>query len=359
MTKLTTKIIIAAITIVVLISVAGWLWVSVNLSAPEDESRLVDFTVVSGSSVETIASNLKQDNIIRNSTAFTLYVRWQGLSAQIQAGDYQLDASQDADVIARALSSGEALTNEIAITIPEGLSNAELSELLAQEFADFSETFSDTDKNQAILTGSFINELQRTMPPQLSNQPLDSRYFDLKPSENTLEGFFFPDTYRFFKDATPTEVAVRMLSNFNLQIDDELQAQIEASERTFYEILVMASILEKELITSEDRRIAADLFWRRLDIGMALQSDATVNYVTGKSELRPSFDDLETTSPYNTYQNVGLPPGPICNPGLDAIEAALNPTPNDFFYYLTDSDNITRWGRNLEEHNDNRLKYLE
>ncbi|MFH0853522.1 MAG: endolytic transglycosylase MltG [bacterium] len=359
MTKLTVKIIIAVLVIIVVIGLAGWLWLKNNLSAPEDNSRLVDFTVASGSSVEIIANNLKQENIIRNETAFILYIRWQGLSAQIQAGDYQLDASQGADVIARALSSGEGLINEIIVTIPEGLSNVELAQRLAEEFALNAQHSTNTEISQTVLEGSFFNELQRTQPSQLSDQPLDSSYFSLKPGENTLEGFFFPDTYRFYKDATPTEVAVRMLDNFNIQLDDDVMAQIDASSRSFYDNLIMASILEKELTTSEDRRMAADLFWRRLDLGMALQSDATVNYATGKSNPRPSFDDLETESSYNTYQNVGLPPGPICNPGLDAIEAALNPIPNDNFYYLTDSDKNTHWGRTLEEHNANRLKYLE
>ena len=120
----------------------------------------------------------------------------------------------------------------------------------------------------------------------------------------------------------------------------------------------MASILEDELRTDRDRAKAADLFWRRLDIGMALQSDATVNYVTGKGRAQPSIEDTKVDSPYNTYKYPGLPPGPIGNPGVSAIRAAVSPEPNTFLYYLSAPDGTTYFAETYEQHLANKAKYL-
>jgi UPF0755 protein len=180
-----------------------------------------------------------------------------------------------------------------------------------------------------------------------------------KPAHVSLEGFLFPDTYRLYREAGPEDIVRTMLRNFDRKIDAELRAKIEASGRSFYEIVTMASIVEREVRTDESRRRVADIFWRRYDIGMALQADSTVNYVTGKSLAAVSFEDTKVDSRYNTYKYPGLPPGPIGNPGLAAIRATVDPLPNDAWYFLTDAEGNVHYGRNLDEHNRNKARYLK
>src|SRR3989339_321388 len=150
----------------------------------------------------------------------------------------------------------------------------------------------------------------------------------------------------------------KMLNNFRSKISEEAQDEIKKQGKTVFEILTMASIVEKEVANKEDRKIVADIFWRRLKIGMLLQSDATINYITNKNTTRPSLDDLEVDSAYNTYKNGGLPKGPIGNPGLDAILATIYPQGNDYLYFLTTDDGVAIYGRNFEEHKANKARYL-
>jgi len=134
-------------------------------------------------------------------------------------------------------------------------------------------------------------------------------------------------------------------------------AEINRQKKTVHEILTLASILEKEVSTENDRKIVADIFYKRLEIGMALQADSTVNYASGKSVPRASGKDLETDSPYNTYKYKGLPPGPICNPSLSAIKAAIYPAKNDYWYFLTTPDGKVIYSKTHDEHVKAKAKY--
>ena len=150
-----------------------------------------------------------------------------------------------------------------------------------------------------------------------------------------------------------------MLDNFDIKLNNEMRAEIEKQGKTIDEVIVLASIVEKEAAKYEDRRMAADIFLKRLKAGMPLQSDATINYITKKGTTRPSYEDLEIQSLYNTYTNKGLPPAPISNPSLSSIQAVIYPIDNDYYYFLTDNDGNIHYGRNMEEHQVNREKYLE
>lgn len=180
-----------------------------------------------------------------------------------------------------------------------------------------------------------------------------------KPKSASLEGYLFPDTYRFFEDSTPEQVVAKLLENFNAKFSDSLRTSLTSQGRDVYETVILASIVERELQTDADRAKAADIFLRRIEAGIPLQSDATVNYVTGKSALQPTYDDLQIDSPYNTYKYPGLPPGPIGNPGLSALRAAVNPEANPYYYFLTGTDGKTHFAKTLEEHVLNRQKYLD
>lgn len=173
-----------------------------------------------------------------------------------------------------------------------------------------------------------------------------------------LEGYLSPNTYRVYKDATLQDVIDKLKTARESELKPFGEA-IKKSGMSEKEILTLASIVEKEANTPEDMKMVADIFLRRLDEGMALQSCATVNYITGKNDPGVSSKDKQVDSPYNTYKYPGLPLGPICNPGLDAIKAVLNPTKNNYVYFMTGDDGVMRYASTLEGHNLNVQKYLK
>lgn len=173
-----------------------------------------------------------------------------------------------------------------------------------------------------------------------------------KPAKISLEGYLFPDTYRIYTSTTPEAVVRRLLANFDAKARREFE-DLPAG-RSLHEILTMASIIEKEVPKDEDRKKVSDILWRRLARGWALQVDSSVGYATGHERERSTAKDLKTDSLWNTYKYPGLPPGPIGNPGLSAIRAALHPEPNSYWYYLTGGDNQVHYAKTLEVHVSNR-----
>lgn len=191
----------------------------------------------------------------------------------------------------------------------------------------------------------------------------DQYDFLTDPKIKSLEGFLYPDTYNFFDDATASDIIKRLLDEFDNKVTLEMRSDLKAQKHTLYEALTLASILEREISNKsahdEERNIVADIFWSRIKIGMGLQSDATVNYITGKTTTRPSLKDLEIDSPYNTYKYRGLPPSPINNPSLASIRSVIYPTANDYLYFLTDADGKAYFAKTYDGHLANIRKYLD
>ncbi|OGF78794.1 hypothetical protein A2W54_04160 [Candidatus Giovannonibacteria bacterium RIFCSPHIGHO2_02_43_13] len=172
------------------------------------------------------------------------------------------------------------------------------------------------------------------------------------------EGYLFPDTYRFYKDATPQDAVLKMKENFLKKITPDILGEIAAQKKTLDEIIIMASILEEEVKSTEDRKIVSEILWKRLKLGMGLNVDSALTYVLGKISAELTASDLKYDSRYNTYRYRGLPPTPISNPGMDAILAAMNPATTKYFYYLTGKDGKTYYAETLEKHALNKRKYL-
>ncbi|MDI3496482.1 MAG: hypothetical protein PWQ35_503 [Patescibacteria group bacterium] len=187
-----------------------------------------------------------------------------------------------------------------------------------------------------------------------------------KPSYYGLEGFLFPDTYRVFTSATTEDVVIKMLENFEQKLRPELREEIARQGKSIYEIVIMASLIEKEAPINysdpenTDARIVSDIFWGRLEAGQALESDATLSYWFADTNPVHSGEELSVDTPYNSYKYKGLPPTPICNPGIRAIEAAIYPLETDYNYFLTDlkGENIY-YARTYQEHLNNKYKYLK
>jgi len=179
------------------------------------------------------------------------------------------------------------------------------------------------------------------------------------------EGYLFPDTYRVYASSTPAEIADKMLANFEVKVTPEMRAEIKRQGKTLEDIIIMASLIEKEapvdysLDEDRDARIVSGIFWNRMKIGQGLQSDATLSYILKDNKDQHSGGELEVDSPYNTYKYRGLPPGPIANPGLLAIKAAVSPLATSYYYFLTTPDKKIFYAKTYEEHLQNKYKYLK
>jgi len=320
-------------------------------ASPSEDSLEKNFVIVKGEGVNEISQHLEEQNFIKNKLFFETYVWFRGVQGNFQAGEHKLRQNMKVWEIVSVLTSGGEI-NERDIKILEGWNNQEIGSYLESEGVVEKDIFLEA-------VGSY--KLESVNYEFLKDQPTGA----------TLEGYLFPDTYRIYKDlppellgdddknfATANHIIEKTLDNFDQKLTADLRQEITRQKKTIFEIITMASVIEKEA-RGEDLAMVSDIFWRRIEEGIPLQSDATVNYATGKYETQPSLDDLEVDSDYNTYKYRGLPAGPIGNPGLGAIRAAIYPKANNYWYFLHTKDGQTIYSRDFEEHKANKIKYLQ
>lgn len=303
-----------------------------------------DFIVEKGQGAKEISLNLKQDGLIRWPFLFKFYVFILGEESNLKAGKYLFSRSMNIPNIVKDIVSGNSVANEMVVK--EGWDIRDIAWYL---------------ENQGLFQAEELFELIG-FPAQTSDAKDFSRRFsflDDKPEDISLEGYLFPDTYDISYGDSLENIVIRMLNNFEDKLEQELVEEIESQDKSLFEIITMASLLEKELITFEDKKIASGLLWKRIEIGMPLQVDATVNYVTGKNSRWVATIDTKKDSPYNTYKYKGLPLGPISNPGIESIKAALYPEESPYLYYLSTHERETIFSKTLEEHNIAKAKYLK
>lgn len=278
------------------------------------------FIIEKGEGLEKIAENLRIERMVSNDWLFIFYVWLKGGAKNLQAGKYSLSSSMNTPQVAKKIISGDIVHDWVKVTIPEGWDIKKIEEKLKE-----SEVIGRDEKI---------------------------------PQEN--EGYLFPDTYYFDKENTIVEIAVKkMLTNFGEKLTPDLRDEIKRQEKTIHQIVVMASILEKEVKSDEDRAIVSGIFWKRLKNNYPLESCATIAYILGVDKWRYSYQDTRIKSPYNTYINVGLPPTPINNPGLSAIKAAIYSQETDYNFFLNAPDGATIFSKTLDEHNKNKVKYFQ
>ncbi|MBI4160074.1 endolytic transglycosylase MltG [Candidatus Wolfebacteria bacterium] len=336
--------------IAVLLLIAGILAAGYSVVRPIRLSAPKEVEISPGAGSRAIADALKGAGLIRSKWAFITYAALSGRAGKLKPGVYYFAGEVSIPELARELESGD-LANERLITIPEGWDLRDIGQYL--ENIGVSKA-----KDLWAVTGAPAADRVRGR----QNLPADELYQKFaflrndSPSLN-IEGFLFPDTYRVFRNASAEEIVEKLLENFERKITPDLRAEILRQRKTLFAVITMASLIEKEIPDYQERRVAAGILWRRLEAGMPLQVDATVNYITAKHES-PTGDDLKINSPYNTYLNRGLPPGPIANPGIDAIRAATFPETSDYAYYLSARDGRTIFSRTLEEHNAAKARFL-
>ena len=297
------------------------------------------FEIEPNQSLRTIARRMTADGLARSAIAVELYGRAEGAASRLQAGRYLVAPTMSPVEILEKITSGDAVFNEITITIPEGWS-----------LNDIEEHFEDL--------GLFTKErFQRAAVMQ--DVYRDFAILAHLEDDTILDGYLFPDTYRIFEDSTPESIVARMLANFQRRIDADILSAIAAQGRTLHDVLTLASIVQKEANDASQMPDVAGVFWNRLENRIRLESDATVNYVLGTSKRQPTFADTEVDHPYNTYENYGLPPGPIGNPGLEAILASISPAEHDFYFFLHPIDGRIVMSRTFAEHLQNKARYLD
>lgn len=290
------------------------------------------FTVTNGQGLRAISANLKKENFIVSDLMFMLYMKLSGLSGTIQAGDYNISSSMEPLEIADILTKGKVASK--TVTIPEGWTVAEIGAYL---------------EKQGIVKAKDFEAA--------ASQSYDYNFLAGKPSDVSLEGFLFPDTYQVSVKATPSGLVKMMLDNFGKRVTSDMRAAAEKSGLGLYGTVTLASVVEKEANKPADRKLVAGIFISRINEGMRLQSDVTVAYALGEDKKDLTADDLKLDSPYNTYVVDGLPKGPICNPGLESINSVIYPEITAFRFFIAANDQMY-FANTIEEHNANVAKYL-
>lgn len=278
------------------------------------------YTVKQGENINSLAVDLADKNIIKSPFIFKVFSVLFGGTKGIMAGDYALDNRQNTIILASRISSAEFGLKPIKVTFREGLNVFEISKIASIKF-----------------------------------EKINQDYFSEIAS--TSEGYLFPDTYLFLPNALAIDIIREMKTNFKNRIKT-LESEISSFDKSLSDIIKMASIVEEEAKTFESKQIVAGILWKRLEIGMPLQVDASFKYINGKATKDLTLNDLKIDSPYNTYVYKGLPPTPISNPGLSSIKATITPIKTNYLYFLTDKKGLMHYAKTYAEHLQNKEIYL-
>ncbi|MCD4704540.1 endolytic transglycosylase MltG [bacterium] len=316
----------------------GFIFYTYQVDTPlVNESNKQEFIIEKGDSLIEIAENLEQQGLIKSKFWFEFYLKVKKLSSKLIADSFEISPAMSIKEIAHILTTNKSNFSEKTIQIIEGWNIKQIGDYLDLE---------TTCSKEEWLSLTNSNDL-------------DFDFLDTKPNKFDLEGFLFPDTYRIYVDASCEDIFLKMLNNFDKKLDKQMRKDIKNQGKTIWEIITMASLIEKEVQSVADMKIVSGLFWDRIKNKQALESCATLAYILGENKDQYSYEDTQINSAYNTYQNRGLPPGPITNPGINAIRAAIYPEFTNYNYFLTDpKTGDTVWSKNFEEHKQNKWKYL-
>lgn len=308
-----------------------------NQTRPVDprDKHPIDIVVPADSNARQIADILKKHELIRSKSIFSSYCRRNNLDNQLKAGHFEFSRSQSLQEIVLAITQGQTVST--TITIPEGYTIKQIGELL--------------EKRRICSQEQWQQALQKDD---------DFKFLQGLPSgSNRLEGFLFPDTYSLSEKPTAKEIINKMLNNFNVIWDKNFARQAQAKNMDMYQVITLASMIEKEAKLGSERKTISGVIQNRLQAGMPLQIDATVVYCLGEHKDTVTYQDLKVDSPYNTYKYSGLPPGPIACPGKSSIKAALNPAQHSYYYYVSKGDGSHYFSRTYAEHLQAQAKYIK
>ena len=298
----------------------------VSISHTGNTDKKIHIKVTSGMTTAEIANQLSSKGVITSSLKFRFISRVRGYDGKMKPGTYIFTAGMsDEDVFEEILNGSKHL---VKFTIPEGFTVKEIAVRLEKlDLAD---------------SEDFLIAAEKFQP-----------YDYMKRPENVLyaaEGFLFPETYAVESVYSIDEILELMAGEFNKRLTDKMRGKAQEMNLTVHDLITLASLVEKEVRYSEDRPVVAQIFLKRLKLNMPLQSDATLQYLMDAPKEDVTIDDTKIESPYNTYQNAGLPPGPVANPGIAAIEAVLNPAETDYLYFVADRDGHNHYSYTYDDH---------
>lgn len=316
-----------ALVVLAIVALGGlYAWYQVLLQPVSGRDIATEFVIESGTGATVISDNLQSKGLVKSSRAFQIYLKQRGDSDKLRAGTYLLSPSLSAKEVADVLVDGKVAQK--LITIGPGLHLGKIkAKLIEQGFEE-----SDVDKALA----------RKDLLP------------DLKPAEASLEGYLFPESYSMPLDATADDVVERATDHFEASVSDELITKINKSDLNFFEAVTLASIIQGETDSPTEQEKVATVFLNRLKIDMPLGADPTFRYA---AYVEGVPETVNVDSPYNTRINKGLPPGPISNFKISALEAVVNPDPHDYLYFVTGDDGEFHYSKTLEEHQKNTEKY--
>lgn len=310
-------IVLAVFAIIICSAYFGFqFWLNGQLEpADSSNSDPITFEIKSGSGTSSIASQLEDKGIIKSATAFKIKTKMDGNDGKYKAAVYTFSPVMTVDEIVSLLLEGKSQTSKM--TLQEGLDIKRVVEKLTADGLINPEEFM-----QELEFGEFGYEFVNELPSGV----------------NRFEGYLYPETYFIPVGATSHDIINILLGQFEKMYTDDIKAKADSMGITMQEVVTMASILEREAVVGEEMPTIASVFYNRMEIGMPLQTDATIQYALGEQKKRLSYDDLKIDSPYNTYTNKGLPPGPIASVSKAALEAAVNPADTEYIFFVAKGD---------------------
>jgi UPF0755 protein len=319
----------------------GYDWYSYQVHSPmSGTSQKVAFHIDQGESTDEIAADLQAKGLIRSPEVFLFYLHYVDKAARLEAGDFVLDRDMSMPQIIAAL--GRAKVQQVSVTLAEGSTMRAMAQAAGQAGL-----------------GAPNDYLAAAADPSWQYDFLQGRPAG---SPQNLEGFLFPDTYQLDRGSTAHDLVKRQLDRFEEQVTPALRAQMAQATparpaEPLYAIVTLASIVEREVTRDPDRAIVCGIFYNRLALGMALQDDVTVLYGLGKLQGPLTQQDKQKDTPFNTYLHVGLPAGPISNPGLASVGACISPQKTAYYFFFADAHGVTRYARTYAEHQQQQQQY--
>lgn len=305
---------------------------SLNYVLDENSTDRISIDVPQGANAEQVAKLLEEEELIQSIPFFRFYVKRNDLGGNLQTGRFVFQENNTLEEIVEILVSGEGA--ELIVTLLEGWTTEQIGQELEEQGLTTTEEFMDCIENCEFA-------------------------WNILEGVDYVEGYLYPDTY-FVNPVEYSDEAFidRLINTLEFKLTEEDWEGIEVSPYSFEEIMIMASIVEREERRDSELATVAGILWKRYDQGMLIGADATTLYGLGRTSGGLTYNDLQSDSPYNTRKFTGLPPTPIANPGLTSIRAAIFPEETDYFYYLHDSEGGIHYGRTLEEHNVNKARYI-
>ncbi|MEJ9229095.1 endolytic transglycosylase MltG [Peribacillus butanolivorans] len=350
--KLVRKIIMRTIASLILligiVGLVGFLYINSAMKPVDpDDDTIKKVKIPIGSTVNGISTLLEEQGIIKDARVFKYYIKFRNESG-FQAGEYKLSPSMPIQDIVTSIKTGKLMKEAtMKITIPEGKQLVQIADIIAVKTdQDPKEVFKKLNDEK------FVNSMQERFPELLTSE------IENKNVLYPLEGYLFPATYDFYEEKPSLEaVVIEMLK----KTEETLQAyetQMNKKDYSVHQMLTFASLVEEEATAQVDRGKIASVFYNRIKKDMPLQTDPTVLYAKGSHKSKVLYKDLEVKSPYNTYKNKGLPPGPIANAGTTSIDAVLKPEKTDFLYFLATPEGEVLYSKTLEDHNNKKAEHI-